>query len=101
MDHVHRNAVPFAATRCRSLIHPAFHELSLEGHPMKRFVAIAVLAVLFASCGASVDPALQSKIGTYFGKTASRSYSGSAFHVPMPLSVGQYVVYGVSKGDTR
>lgn len=67
---------------------------------MSRIFPLLVLALFVASCGPSADPALQSKINSYFGKSSSKSYSGGAFK-PMPLAVGQYVVYGTTAEGKR
>lgn len=69
---------------------------------MHRLIAFILLTTFLVSCGASIDPALQSKINSYFGKSPSQSFSGSTkFTKPMAYKVGQYVVYGVTREGKR
>ena len=67
---------------------------------MVRLLSLFCLALFVASCAPSADPAMQSKINSYFGKSSSRSFKGGAF-VPMPLAVGQYTVYGTTMDGKR
>ena len=67
-----------------------------------RTLSILALAVVFAGCGASVNPVMQKRVVEWFGKTSSQSYDASgAFTQVMPYAVGQYVVHGVTDGDDR
>ncbi|MBL0176101.1 MAG: hypothetical protein IPP94_12680 [Ignavibacteria bacterium] len=62
---------------------------------MKRFALSFLLLAVLAGCGPSIDPALQSRVATYFGKAGGQTYaSSSQFMKPMPYAVGQYVVHG-------
>lgn len=63
----------------------------------------AIAAVVFLSaCAASIDPALQQRVGEWFTKSSSEVYDASGtFEKVMPYAVGQYVVYGITDDDGR
>jgi hypothetical protein len=83
--------------------------LPLQGEKMNRFFLLVLsLACLInlSSCGVMQppppNPALVSEIDSYFAATSTKMYPGSGqFSKPLPLSVGQYVVTGMTGPEGR
>lgn len=69
---------------------------------MKKYLLVLVCLPFFISCGPSVNPALQQKISGYFTGSKSNNFKASSnFLKPMPYSVGQWVMYGMTSEDKR
>lgn len=67
-----------------------------------RVFSILAVVLLFSACAASIDPALQKRVGDWFGKSSSQTYDATGtFSRVMPYAVGQYVVYGITDGEDR
>jgi hypothetical protein len=65
-------------------------------------LGLFALALILNSCGPSVNPAYQQKIGTFYGKSLDKTYPSSAkFSRPMSLAVGQWVLWGLSSDGKR
>lgn len=67
---------------------------------MVRASLLLACSILLAACGASVNPALQSKINVQFGAAKSQTYNGGSF-TPMKLAVGQWALYGTTNDGKR
>ncbi len=69
---------------------------------MFRVTSFILLSLMLISCGASIDPALQSKLNTFFLTKTSKSFNASgSFLKPMPYTVGQYVVHAMTDGENK
>lgn len=67
---------------------------------MLRACAVIIASVFIASCGASVNPVLQSKIAVEFSKSSSASYPDAGLFRQAPaLAVGQWVLVGTTTKD--
>jgi hypothetical protein len=67
-----------------------------------RIMGAMALLLLLSACGASVNPVLQQRVVDWFGKSSGAVYDATtAFTKPMPYSVGQYVVHGITDGNDR
>ncbi|MEE4136850.1 MAG: hypothetical protein V2I32_12285, partial [Desulforhopalus sp.] len=81
----------------------------LRGEKMNRFLLLILsLACLInlTSCGAMrpppPNPALVSEIDSYFAAASTKTYPGNGqFSRPAPLSVGQYVITGMTGPEGR
>lgn len=59
-----------------------------------------LVALFLVSCGPSVNPQLKARIEPFFAKESGTSFGVSKkFFSPVPLAVGQYVVYGIIDED--
>jgi hypothetical protein len=56
-------------------------------------VALIVL-FLTGGCGPKADPAMVSKVNSFFAAQTDKTYKGAKNFSPVPLAVGQYVTHG-------
>jgi hypothetical protein len=71
---------------------------------MKKIIILGLLAIalIINSCGPSVNPVYQQKIGTFYGKSLDKTYPSSAkFSRPMSLAVGQWVLWGLTSDGKK
>lgn len=71
---------------------------------MRYFIALFVLCCFLASCGPTINPALQKKIEyMYQANKSSKSISSisGTFTKPMPLAVGQWVMFGTNNDGKK
>jgi len=65
-------------------------------------LGLLAIALIINSCGPSVNPAYQQKIGTFYGKSLDKTYPSSAkFSKPMSLAVGQWVLWGLTSDGKK
>jgi hypothetical protein len=67
-----------------------------------RFLSVVLAGLLIAGCGASVNPALVAKIDGMFKSAPGGSLAAAgAFTAPMPYTVGQWVMHGITADGQR
>jgi hypothetical protein len=69
---------------------------------MKKVFVLIPVILLFAGCGASIDPILQGRINAYFAQKSSDTFAPAGkFQHPMQFSVGQWVMYAHTYNGKR
>ena len=63
-------------------------------------VALIVL-FLTGGCGPKADPAMVSKVNSFFAAQTDKTYKGAKNFTPVPLAVGQYVTHGNTENNGK
>jgi len=70
-------------------------------HLMTSAAAILIALFLISGCGPKADPAMVSKVNSFFAAQSGKTYKGAKNFTPVPLAVGQFVTHGNTENNGK